>query len=122
MAREIKFRAWDKINFKMISWNEITDECHNRKSSRLMQYIFTSNDFELMEFANRADRNKKEIYEGDIFGNILQLRCFVHRQYDGAFVVRFIDKRMRDISILGDQIQRSIIQGNIYENPELLNK
>ena len=68
----------------------------------------------------RYDVDGKEIREGDIFGNIPQLRCVVKREDDGAYSLHFIDKRMQPISILDHKVSKSKIIGDKYENPELL--
>lgn len=59
--REIRFRAWDKRNKKMIGPYEITKDCI---CDILIQY--GSDNLIWMEFIGLLDKNKKEIYEGDI--------------------------------------------------------
>lgn len=75
-----------------------------------------------MQFTGRKDKNGKEVYVGDIFGNPEQLGCVVEQQEDGAYILRFIHPLMKNkkISILDDKVRKSRIIGNIYENPELL--
>lgn len=75
--------------------------------------------FTPLQFTGLHDKNGKEIYEGDVFGNDL-LRCHIIRKENGEWIATFRNKRIKDISILDRKIKASIIIGNIYENPELL--
>lgn len=60
------------------------------------------------------------IFPGDIFGNIIQLRCVVRKNKDGEYRLYFVDKRITSISIFDDKVNKSQVQGNIHDNPELL--
>lgn len=120
--REIKFRAWDKIEGKM--WNPIVG--HDgvlMASNQLGGYVsFPVNQDPLMQYTGLKDKNGKEIYEGDIvkpeyhdmpcevkFG-----RCWFY--LDGDFDVKSDD-------LLGNYTDNNIeVIGNIVENPELLEK
>ena len=126
MSNEIKFRAWDNAEWKMYYNHSVSLSIDGSVS-----FLNTSGEWEqdddksmitLMQFTGRKDKNKKDIYEGDIFGTPIQLRCVVERENDGRWVLRFIDKRIKPISILDHKVEKSSIIGNIYENPELLNK
>lgn len=59
--REIKFRAWDTDNKKMVLWGELL--------SKNLQNILSMPKYcgyELMQYTGIKDKNGKEIYEGDI--------------------------------------------------------
>lgn len=56
--REIKFRVWDKANQKF--------EYFDLGSANLYENVFNRYESEVQQFTGLSDKNKKEIYEGDI--------------------------------------------------------
>jgi hypothetical protein len=106
--REIKFRAWDKLNKKMLDDADLWEWSY--------ETVFRSCDHEciLMQFTGLKDKNGKEIYEGDILGDGIVVEVQFH---DGKFVGVQSNKKYS----LGDCCGNyGRILGNIYENPELL--
>lgn len=139
MSVEIKFRAWDNKEkkwllgyehpnlggFSMFGEVMLFEEWSRILNRFILQQIDrVPDDLILMQFTGFQDKNKVDIYEGDIFGTPEQLRCIVHREKDGAYILRFIHPLMKDkkISILDDKIAKSLVIGNIYANPELIFK
>lgn len=121
--REIKFRAWDTIEKKMrYEALEIKDIGLGDGSVIASQEVQTDNPLKWMQYTGLKDKNKEEIYEGDIleynYGNPIN-REIPNRKRDvvefdgytwicGAKEFKYLPK---DLEIIGD----------IYENPELIN-
>ena len=107
--RKIKFRAWDKTNKKMWQYPFglydvpfwIGDEISKSEKRG-----------EIMQFTGLKDKNRKEVYEGDIVMINLKLISVISFK-NGKFGYKDREYHFsldEDIKILG----------NIYENPELL--
>ena len=115
--REIKFRAWDKINKDMFNVESI-----NFQERRVYKDTVSYRNFEdidLMQCTGLKDKNNKEIYEGNII--------FLHgRKYKVIFKTegaRFILKDEffeMDIPFTNNNNERMEIIGNIYESSELM--
>ena len=109
--REIKFRAWDKINKNMIY----------DRTGTIDQTFFAYNDlpkgWELMQYTGLKDKNGKEIYEGDIC-KIEQLEGLHKVVWSG---IGFWFKRCDDGELFAPRSYLIEIIGNVYENPEVLN-
>lgn len=118
--REIKFRAWDKINKEMFNVESINFQ-ERRVYKDVVSYR-NFNDIELMQYTGLKDKNNKEIYEGDIVKLRANHGIGVVKYYDewGAFVVEYI--KPRPLAVLGMNYYKEDIEviGNIYENSELL--
>lgn len=116
--REIKFRAWDKENKKMVPW----DTCMFADTSPVTCYgdEFPTDDeyFFLMQYTGLKDEKGKEIYEGDIVW-----RRTTHSQ--PKLVVKWGEIGWNpfedDLCGLGSVAYYEVI-GNIHENPELLER
>lgn len=140
--REIKFRAWDKVNSKIVnvySFCERTikfiEKIEDTKDLEL-NFIHREpiKDFELMQYTGLKDNNGVEIYEGDI------LAFYEDEQFTAYGAVRYgnnnntlfsgmyflCDKNgySTDFAFEDDgkpEYWGSLeVIGNIYENPELI--
>jgi uncharacterized phage protein (TIGR01671 family) len=119
--KEIKFRAWNTQEKKMLfrrlfemNWYETptNDEkgCHTWGAISGGQSRF----LEVMQYTGLKDKNGKEIYEGDVV-NFEGITNYEIKFIRGGFAVDFKDGHR----YLGQFANPEII-GNIYENPELL--
>ncbi len=149
MNREIKFRAWDNDNKEMLEveigmdgyirrWNE--EEGHMEMfgalhDDRLLKQC------SVMQYVGLRDINGNEIYEGDLinfnnnpsiyevkFGNYWNGKSFEDAVAGYGYYAERIDNNnwyecwIKDFySSEGDELDMKVI-GNIYQNPELLEK
>ena len=112
--REIRFRAWDKINREMIPWNRLLNG-HNLRNVFMRPEMCG---LILMQYTGLKDKNGVEIYEGDIL--ILCWSDEVGESHWGKVIVKnpfeYTPEEARYF-IYSDEIE---VIGNIYENQELL--
>jgi len=124
MNREIKFRAFDKVNKYMM---DIFDNDND-------DWFLPSwkNTHEVMQYTGLKDSKEKEIYEGDI----VEIETYsyeepensykgvVHISVYGFSVLGEDDMGTKDyynlLEIEGSYLTEIEVVGNIYENPELL--
>lgn len=134
MSREIKFRAWDRQEKKMIyngcvgagsSCQLIIIEWDGSGFSLANAFglpdgsnpTFGDNPkerFELMQFTGLLDANGKEIYEGDV----LCFPKFEGTKNQSRWIMEWNEKEAR-YSVFSPKDEAQII-GNIYENRNLL--
>ena len=136
MIREIKFRAWHRERKQMywfdIMWGNFypvgsgyIGMCPFGVKRKQINFLTDNreeidpHDCELMQYTGLKDKNRVEIYEGDI----------VKRVDGGLRWVRWSQKgfELYDLHISNrywnsdaDQWKQSEVIANIYENPELL--
>ena len=119
--REIKFRAWDKENKKMMKVSSLHLE--NKEISVKENgtfHLFRMQD--LMQYTGLKDKNDKEIYEGEIrFFRDENMKYIVVWQ-DAAFIIKSIEirKYSEKMCWLDDTEICCEIIGNVYENKNLL--
>ena len=113
--REIKFRAWDMKHYRMI--NVIALGFLSKEVIGSDCALTIDKDCELMQYTGLKDKNGKDIYEGDIL------------KYDpdgnDPLIGEVAFKNGKFIQIINEcdyPIYKGKVIGNIYENPELLNK
>lgn len=108
MSRVIKFRAWDRVLERMLIPKFIGNG-NNFCSDDLMAVTGV---IELLQYTGLKDKNGKEIYEGDIIGSNMNGQRQCHE-------VRWVDESAKWSMYWYDDPE---IIGNIYENPELLER
>lgn len=126
--RELKFRGWD--NEEMVYWEPFKYYDNSFIEPRT---IFEET---IMQYIGLKDKNGKEIYEGDIVENNINKKRWEVLFGDYSYI--FATNRTNQIPMWGDWAEEYFfydyinilkksksqieIIGNIYENPELLNK
>ncbi len=123
--KEIKFRAWDKVLWKMVytdfwdrNWyrTPTNDEhgCHTMYDKQSIKY-----ECEVMQYTGLKDKNGKEIYEGDIIRLHEGINVAIGWNNETcAFCALPNGKGIPSDHLYAGEYTEVI--GNIYENPELL--
>jgi uncharacterized phage protein (TIGR01671 family) len=129
--REIKFRAWDKNEGKMlrpsVEFKQLLRQISDRNDNSIGGDAIRRHDLDWMQFTGLHDRDGKEIYEGDVVqveNNIYSQKTFaVVWSGDRWSFEDDVDFDNGD-QYRGDEIEwdRTEVIGNIYEHPELLEK
>lgn len=132
MKREIKFRAFDTENKEMLEVQELDyeDSWNGQPMVRTTMYndYFDTEEMILMQYTGLKDKNGVEIYEGDI----VQARYFEDSTSE-KYVVKYDTDRAGFFPFAcGDgcgccetdviSVTYVEILGNIYDNPELIEK
>lgn len=117
--REIKFRAWEKDEKKMYSHNSLGDSTL-LSTLYATEHIKGKGNIELMQYTGLKDKNRKEIYEGDIVRRLINSRgnLYPSNYKRNVIKIEFINSAWS----VRKQTDRIEIIGNIYENPELITK
>ena len=117
--REIKFRAWDKLNKEMFNVESINFQ-ERRVYKDVVSYR-NFNDIELMQYTGLKDKNNKEIYEGDILSDGNDEKPYKVIFENGSFRAEFEgDFEEYSFDLIDIVAQGCEVVGNIYENSELI--
>lgn len=146
MNREIRFRAWDNKNKYMvdasygnwISFDGVPYEEADRKYDTPNIEIEVSRDLILMQSTGTYDKNKKEIYEGDVIklvnedNETIRVLCefgTARRNINGNLVdiTGFyfkLESGFKSFPIVENYLGKHDLElfeiiGNVYETPEL---
>jgi len=129
--REIKFRAWDRMRNRMLYPTEISFNYDGKidvwYGIDIDEKIRTTQEF-IMQYTELKDKNGKEIYCGDIvqYGLRRSVIEFIENGYKAVSRIQRRNQGKRDWfkqeGIKDDIWSDCEIIGNIYENPELLEK
>ena len=122
--RDIKFRVWDNERNAMFNSKSVDIDFFEGKieiTSDTIRYdeVYTDEikDFELMQYVGCKDKNNKEIYEGDIVKTKEHIGQIIYSK--GMF---FIDVKGNFYLPIYNVSEFMEVIGNIYENPELLER
>lgn len=130
--KEIKFRVWNKLTNKMYSHKKLEEMLVNLTKNDFIAGIFLplNSDNEIMQYTGLNDKNGNEIYEGDILkgttkGNSDEILAITYVKWDrGQFdlFTEMTSDSWEDALFNYMQFFDVEVMGNIYENPELLDK
>ena len=126
MSREIKFKAWDHDNNKMIYWT--LNDLLVRFGDPKYQYNVEDRPsplFNWLEYTGLKDDNGKEIYEKDfvkltIRGVKIESVYGIVKMIEGCWCID--DEKLEESIELKRANYGIELYSNIYKNPELLNK
>ncbi len=136
--REIKFRAWDKDSNKMITSDELQAQVWNIYGSMRSP---EHSSWTYMQYTGLKDKNGKEIYVGDVVRDVYRyspemsfdeydreetfliesLATVFFRHLPGHNFFRSLDDLVSYYGSSSGKYGLEVI-GNIYENPELLQR
>lgn len=118
MRDKLKFRAWDKAEKRMLSFDEITNPAFNLDVNRpLLFYVLKSHDVhEIMPYIGLNDANGKHIYEVDIFK---------YTETGHTIVIKWQEGQCCNFACSGYELtkelaKQGVVIGNCFENPELI--
>jgi len=114
--KEIKFRAWDKYQKKMLDWADITDPMKLTLSNLLNGLI---EHLKPMQYTGLKDKNGKEGYYQDIINHTVYGRGVIE-WYSNGWAIHLESMYGYEGWMEFEIIEKSEIIGNIYEHPELI--
>lgn len=124
MSRIIKFRVWNIYKYKFLEYNGdykyllLSGDLYNIVD---FSEVATRPDiFVVQQFTGLYDKNKKDIYEGDVIKShtLIHQNKFIDRVEfrHGKFILSGMEYDLWDLH------EDCEVIGNICENPELLNE
>lgn len=137
MNREIKFKVWCKENEEFVEFNKMgfledgslwyVQGVDKNEEETDPPYFENQNDWELMQYTGLKDKKGVEIYEGDIVLNLEHNQetkgvvVFVRGGFRVALNIKGFKFNLPFNSFEENEYSLQVL-GNIYENPELLER
>jgi len=134
--REIKFRAWNKKNKKWLAFDEHEVDVDYTLTDNYWKMFFVEDDnTAITQYTGLKDKNRKEIYEGDIVENLNYSgypECVKNMTIDEKIEkgwIRVVEWQTLIDEEYGSNISGFLfaqistnykIIGNIYENPKMI--
>jgi uncharacterized phage protein (TIGR01671 family) len=131
MQRQIKFRAWDDEDNRMLGPESIyelgaDDGGPSLGGKYLSFHDYPDGKIPLMQYTGLKDKNGVEIYEGDVLRNDTikpqLVEIYATDDIIGAFGWGFKFRKLPNEPDMTWRMEMNQVEviGNIYENPELL--
>ena len=115
--RDLEFRAWDKVEKKMLFDSDPFAIHVSGSNEPLLAGTHRNEDCIFEQYTGLKDKNGQKIYEGDI----LSVRNKNRKNEDDIGVVEFGKAAFRCPFLLGKYHSGQVeVIGNIHENKELL--
>lgn len=147
MSIKNKFRAWCKKDNCMLDWLTLSQTAFNQNDQYSLLYNVLVNHkyyYEVMQCLGVEDKNKKDIYEGDIIelvnadGERIRVICeygIARRHIMGAELMEVdipgfyfkLPNGKKSFPMVNNYLGKHDLEifeviGNIYENPDLIHK
>ncbi|MDR1695614.1 MAG: YopX family protein [Endomicrobium sp.] len=126
MSRQVKFRAWIKEQKEMLEvhWLNCILEKISSDDEHGVPHYYNFDEIELMQYIGLKDKNGKEIYEDDFVVYDGYLYKIIWLEDEACFkmeeVLKSHPENAEIFSIEEFGANSLIVDGNIYDNPELL--
>jgi hypothetical protein len=123
MSMDIKFRAWDKKENMMITWDTLSQHACNRGETNLIYDILVlyKHNYIVMLYSGYNDENNNEVYAGDIISNNQwNPRDYMVIFEDGEFSFVTFNRLENPYTNSIHYVENFTRIGNIYQNPELI--
>ena len=132
--RDIKFRAWDKVDKKILYCDTMSDYLQGKRQINFiaLDYGYSGwygKDFIFMQYIDIKDKNGIEVFEGDIVNiydwgiannDLIGVAEIVWDKEELGFRIHPWLEIEDSYDLIQKCLPRCEIIGNIYENPELL--